>query len=117
MITTKQMPATSKATASIIFGVTGFLTGETVAELDYQPHKLKLLAGCYALHIPSGKAGRVTGSALEEKEEMGRIKFTKVYGIAWDSEYPASVIRRITPKQYAALPEECKIVSPETGIY
>lgn len=115
--TRRPMPSDSKATASLIFSATGFLTGETVAELNYQPHTKKLCAGCYAIHIPSGKAGRVTGTAIEEREEMGRMKYTKVFGVAWDSEYPSSVLRRITPKQYSSLPEECKITSYETGIY
>lgn len=112
----RPMPAESPETAALIFSATGFKTGNN-HESEYQPHAAKLCVGCYALHLPSGKAGRVNGTAVEETIECARPKFTRVFGIAYDCEYPSTVLRRITPKQYKALPNECKIVSGETGIF
>ncbi len=115
-MTKQPVPAESAGLVSIIHSITGFLTGKDHAD-TYQAHKLTLLPNTYALHLPSGKAGRITGTAMQETEEGSRNRYKKVYGIAWDAEYDSTVLRRITPKQYKALPEECKITSYETGIY
>lgn len=116
MKTTKPMQADSIGTTSIIHSTTGFLCGERHAG-TFQPAKQPLRINVYALHLPSGKAGKINGGALEPYEgEHGR-RYRQVWGIAWDSEFPAELLRRITPKQYRALPDECKIVSTETGIF
>ncbi len=109
MTANDQMPAASNGTASIIYAATGFFVGVAAENGSHQPHALPLRPGCYALHLASGKAGRINN---KYRDESGTT-----YGIAYDSEFSGADLRRITPKQYKALPEECKIVSYETGIF
>lgn len=109
----RSMPAEDGATADLIHAVTGYRTGAE-AERHYQPHLMALRPGCYVLHLPSGKVGRVTDLCRIENSQ-GRT--VRGYGLAWDSEYEGAVLRRITPEQYRALPVECRITSHETGIF
>lgn len=70
---------------------------------DYRPYLKPIVANCYVVIIATGKAGQVTN-----KYRNGS-KVT--YGIAWDTEYTASELCRITPKEYHALPANRKITS------
>ncbi len=109
----RSMPSEDGATAELIHAATGYRTGAE-AERLYQPHALPLFVGGYALHLASGKAGRVS-SLCRIETTQGRT--VRGYGLSWDSEYVGSDLRRITPAQYRALPTECKITSYETGIF
>jgi hypothetical protein len=106
-------PSESGPVADLIFAATGFRTGAE-AERHYQPHALPLKQGCYALHLPSGRAGQINGSCWIDSPQ-GRT--VRGYGLSWDSEYAGSDLRRITPAQYHAMPGNCKITSYETGIH
>ena len=76
-------------------------------------HIAQITAGCYAVILATGKAGRITGKGL------GRFDWGMAWSHdeykqspAWKTEgFEANEIRRITPAQYKALPASRQITA------